>query len=317
MLFKTALCVLSLCAMLTACSSDDEQTPNNIVPEDTVPTDTTPKDSVPNDTTPKVRQLIIAEVPITRATLTDNTTTLGAAWKAGDKATCLNLTKLKLQTLLYNELTASSSAVTSAFTGSVTECGKSDKLALIYPHFTPATGNGSFTINLSGQKGTLDYIQENLHYVYGVATVESVTNNTTTATISEMKSLLCVCKFKFKEKDTNDDIPVKTLTISYGNDETAGLPLTYTVVPKTDPAEVVSIPANLSPDPEKPKPLIIDLGTGVETTDGIYVALFPITDQKLFFSLTNKDGTYTGTATAKLKAGSYYSVTLTLVKISI
>ena len=190
-----AFCLMSLSMALTSCSSDGDE------PEGT-------------DSGRKLRQLTTSEVPLTRATLTDNTGSLGAAWKAGDEATLVNVSALP-RPLLYGYFTATSNTVTSSFTGSIT-CDSLDKLALIYPKVEPQVDNGTFTINLSGQKGTLDDVATNYHYVYGVGEVTSATDTTANATISPMKSLLAVAKFTFKDADAA--IPVKTLTINYGDE---------------------------------------------------------------------------------------------------
>ncbi len=278
-------CLLFFGALLPSCSSDDEQ----------------------NSDGRKLRQLTINDVSMTRATLTDNTSTLGASWEQNDKATCLNLSQLISGVLSYSDLTASSSGESSSFTGSVT-CSEGDNLALIYPVTTPVPVSGGggnyYTINLSGQKGTLTDLAKRYHYVYGVGEVKSVTDNTATATISEMKSLLTVCKFTF-EDDSNHPIPVKTLSIGYGTDNSIGYPQSATVTLPT--VELTAdYPSGL---------LTINLES--EKTDGVYVALLPAEEIKsdFYFSVTTGSGdTYTGTASAKLKAGRYYPVTLHLTK---
>lgn len=286
-----ALSFLSVCGALTACSADDEQTMN---------TDGR-----------SVRQLTIAEVPLTRATLTDNATTLAAAWKAGDHATYLNLSSFTSYTMDFGTLTASSSEATSAFTGEV-RCIMGDKVAFLYPATSPiyvGEDRGKFTISLAGQKGTLADMAQRFHYVYGVAEVTSVTGTTATATRAEMKSLLVACKFTFMDENDNP-IPVKTLSISYGTDLSAGFPQTCALTPNVDPAQV-SVPENLVP---AGTPLSITLDT--ETEDGVYVALFPINGLTLFFSVHNSTGTgYTGTASATLKAGRFYPATIKLDKV--
>lgn len=273
-------CFLSLCAMITACSSDDEPEQNN--------------------SGNKLLQLTVKDVPVTRAILTDNTSTLGATWKVGDVATCLNLSQLGV--LRYDYLTALSSEVTSAFTGTVQECSQGDMLALIYPKVTPATGTGNFTISLSGQKGTLTDLAERYHYVYGTAEVTNVTETTAEATISEMRSLLAVCKFTFTDGSSNP-IPVDAMSIGYGTDDSVGYPQTVTVTSSTGELTPAS-PSGL---------LTIILDT--ETNGGVYVALLPVdTQSDFYFSVSGSAGTYIGTAKAKLKAGKFYPVTLTLTK---
>ena len=290
--------LFSLSVGVVSCSSEDNEAP----------------DTQERADGRKLRQLTISEVSLTRATLTEQTvggkTSLGAAWKVGDQATYINLGNLGQTLLSYGDLVASSSAETSVFTGSVT-CVAQDKIALIYPKVTPATGTGNFTINLTDQKGTLVDIAERYHYVYGVGEVTLVTGTTANATISSMKSLLAVCKFTFKDGN-NNPISVNTLQISYGDDLSAGYPQTCALTPKVDPDEVF-VSAILSP---AGTPLTINLGSGIEKTNGVYVALFPVSGQNIFFSVTGSSDTdtYTGTATVNLKAGKYYYKELTLTK---
>ncbi len=276
---------------LTSCSSDNDE----------------PENSLPDNEGRRVRQLTISEVPLTRATLTDQGTTLGAEWKKGDKATVMDLTA-PIE-VLYTTLTATTAAETSAFEGSINwNVGKGDRLALIYPEVSLATGNAAFTVSLSGQKGTLSDVADRYHYIYGVAQVIDVTDNTATANISTMKPLLAVAKFTFKDKATNEAIPVKTVTISYGDDLDVGYPQTATVEPKEKPDEL-----ELTWEPQGDngwEPLTITLDA--ETSDGVYVAMLPCTEEPIVFSVNG--GTYTGTATATLQAGKYYPVALKMNK---
>ena len=289
-------CLMTMAAGLAACSSENEE----------------PK----QDDGRKLRQLTIENVALTRATLTYNGSTLGAAWEARDnEVTYLNLSSLLADGLRYGNLTSSSSAEYSTFTGSV-YCGGGDKLALIYPTVSPAGVAGAFTINLSGQTGTLSDIAQRYHYVYGTGTVTSVTDGTATGTIESMKSLLAVCKFTFKDSSGNP-VPVKTLKISYGEDLGVGYPLSGSVIPAFNSGEVTATPeaqANWN------APLTVSLGT--ETSDGVYVALLPCgsSSEKVTFyfsvtgSNTGSNVTYTGTANAYLIAGRFYPVTITLTK---
>ena len=281
-------CFLSLCAMITACSSDDESEQNN--------------------SGNKRLQLTVKDVPVTRAILTDKETTLWATWKAGDIATCLNLSKLALEDIIYSNLTASSAGETSAFTGTVQECSQGDVLALIYPKVTPATGTGNFTIDLRGQKGTLTDLAERYHYVYGTARVTNVTESTAEATISDMRSLLAVCKFTFTDGSGSPIHNVKALSIGYGEYGAAGYPQYATVEPSTDASSTVKLtPAELSGT-------LLDIILDNEDNSGVvYVALLPQDNPiDFYFSVTSRSGTYIGTANAKLKAGKFYPVTLKL-----
>lgn len=297
----TGFLLLSLVAALLSCSSDDE----------------------PEQRTDgrKLRQLTIAEVPVTRATLKASASSLGAAWEAGDQATYFNVTAFQdiSPTMRFGDLTASSSAETSTFTGTV-YCNTDDNVALFYPQQTvptQGTNRGKFTISLNGQDGKLETIAKNFHYVYGVATVTSVTESTANATIDNMQSLLAVCKFTFvDENENNTPIPIKTLTINYCNiyGNTMGYPLTATLTPTEDASSITLNYPGQSDDVWSDNGLSITLAS--ETSSGVYVALFPYSlTGYLHFSVKNNDGTYTGTAKATLNAGNYYPVTLKLNKL--
>ena len=289
--FKTAFigmaCLWAFSAVLTSCSSDDNES------------ESTEQPTIGR----KLRQLTITDVPITRATLDENGSAISALWTAGDKATLLNVSAIPSE-LLYGEVAASSNAVTSTFTGSVS-CDELDVVALIYPKVTPAVGVGTYSVVLSGQKGTLTDIATHFHYVYGVGQVTPVTATTATATIEEMKSLLALCKFTFN--DGTNPIPVKTLTINY---EGSGYPLTGTVTPSTDAGSVAVNPDRHEYWDEHQLTVTLD-----NEAYEVYVALFPERVNTTFrFTVTGSAGTYTSTAKAKLNAGKYYPVNLTLTK---
>lgn len=305
---KTAVgliaCLLSFSLIPTSCSSDDKDEEQGDVQK----TDGR-----------KSRQLIINDVPITRATLTDNGTTIGAGWSATDKVTYFNLASLDYG-FYSGDLavsSVSSDGSTSTFSGEVF-CDQDDYLALIYPKVTIEDGSvvdkdkGEFTISLSGQKGTLADIATNFHYIYGVGQVTSVTKTTAYATISSMQPLLALCKFTFMHN--NDAISVKTLQIGYGKTAKTGYPQYATVTPVPTPEDQGVIEV----DPEAPSGLL-SITLDSETSDGVYVALLPGGESgsklDIYFSVTTVDNDiYTGTASAILKAGKYYPVTLTLTK---
>lgn len=297
--FKTAFigmaCLWAFSAVLTSCSSDDNESESTEQPTNGR----------------KLRQLTITDVPITRATLTENSKSLGATWSVGDEATYFNLSSFSSNVMHFGTLTSSKGAKESTFTGTV-QCTQGDKIALFYPATDPSTtgsDRGTFAINLSNQKGTLEDVANHYHYIYGVGEIISITDNTANATIASMKSLLAVCKFTFKDKnDTNVGIPVKELTIGYGNDK---YPLTGTVTPSDNTSSVIANPVSGT----WTNPLSVTLTN--ETEDGVYVALFPcgnVYPEDFHFTVTGSAGTYTGTATAKLNAGKFYPVTLNLTK---
>ena len=287
---------------LAACSSDEDEL-------------------VENNDGRKLRQLTIAEVPVTKGAptsrkvqLTDNSSSLDASWTKEDVATYFNVSSFSSVTMDYGKLTAASSTRTSMFQGSV-NCNTGDKVALLYPAENPilsGTDRGKFSISLDGQKGTLEDIAEHFHYVYGVAEVTSVTEQTATATIDNMQSLLAVCKFSFT--DGSVPIPVKTLTINYYDIDYAA-PMGYSLTAKFTPtADVGSLALTYAEQltwDETPLSVTLDK----ETSDGVYVALFPNSPTGyMHFTVTGSSGTYTGMAKASLKAGRYYPATLKLTR---
>ena len=286
------ICALPFCAALTSCSSDDEE------------------ERVTEQDGRRMRHLTIADVPLTRATLSDDGTKLDAAWTNGDAVTYLNLSNLRSEIISCGSLTTSGAGTTSTFTGNV-YCDNGDDIAVFYPakDVNNIGSNGSYTIDLSGQKGTRDDLAQHFHYVYGVGTVSvnEATPNKATGTISSMKTLLAACKFTFKDGSGNA-IPVKTLSIGYEN-ASVGYPMTATVVPSIDDMGNVELtPA------AQPYNGLLTVTLDNETTSGVYVALLPVEKSDFYFSVTGSKGTYTGTAKAKLLAGKYYPVELKLSK---
>ena len=305
MKIKTSYCLKGLACIFglilwsstqTACSSSDDDETGNTEQR--------------NDGR-QLRRLVFSDVSITRATLEEKAKTLSGKWTAGDQATYFNLSSYTPSNIDFGNLTASSSEATSAFTGSVI-CDKDDIIALWYPAKSPTTtgsDRGKFSIDLSGQKGTLSDIATKYHFVYGIGQVTSVNEETANATISSMKSLLAVWKLSFIDKEIEAIIPVKTLSINYY--DAGGYPLTGKITPSGN-IESVTIDVNMSFE----NPLTIDFGE--ETSNEVYVALFPCgtkeEKEKLHFTVTNDAGTYTGTANVALAAGKFYTTSLKLTK---
>ena len=278
---------------LTACSGDDDQTD---MPDDGV----------------KVRRMTITQTDgaaarqgLTRATLTEDDG-LTASWTAGDGLTYCNLSSTNPinEEIYCGALTDATTAATSQFTGNVT-CRKGDYLAVVYPA-TSFTGNDSYTITLSGQDGTLSGLATNFHYVFGKATVTSVTDKTADATMERMKSLLTVCKFSFVDKDGGAVIPIQSLVIAYGGSGSdAG---TY---PQT---ATVAIGANTTQTDVHAMGMVGNTPLTVtcpSAQDAVFVALLPTSGQRTFnFTVTDgSDNTYTGTAKATLTEGEYVVAT--------
>ena len=286
------ICCITLVVCLPACSSDDDS----------------PLSGIEEDADGRaLRQLTISDASLTRATIDEET--LAASWTTGDVVTYVNLSLLPDQ-LRSGNLTAASSTQTTLLEGNVF-CREADHLAVIYPSVTPAN-DGSLTVDLRRQKGTLTDVGQRFHYVFGVAEVTKVENAKATGKVSPMTSLLALCKFTFS--DGTNPIPVKELRISYGLYGTAGYPQTGTVTLDVNScADNVKVATNPT-TPDEKVPLTISLDAA--TTEGVYVALFPM-DQSSDFHFTVNDGlgnTYTGTAKAKLRADKYYDSSLILTQ---
>lgn len=290
-LLALLLGLLAIGGTLTACSSDSDDEPQG--------TEQTTSGR-------RLRQLTIADVPITRATLGENGNDIDAKWTQGDAATYINLSQLETQELMHGNLTALKSGTTTPLQGQVV-CMQADRLAVIYPAVDAFDSDGSYTISLSGQKGTLADVAQRYHYIYGVAEVTETTEQTATATIEPMQPLLALCKFTFKDA-SGSPIPVKRLEIGYGTTADVGYPQTATVTLSEDFTSYAIDDAVFSG--------LLAVELGEETAGGVYVALLPCgEDEKVsfFFSATTAAGTtYSGTAKAALKAGKYYPVSLKL-----
>ena len=294
-------------AGLTACSGDDDTATNDNAPQ-------TADDGV------KMRRLTITEADDgatntkqahTRATLEENESGLVPSWKAGDALTYCNLSWMQYNGQEYvpvsGNLTATTTAATSQFTGNVT-CSAGNELAVVYPAATFTT-NSQYTIALSGQDGTLAGLAKNFHYVYGKALVNSVTDATADATMPKMKSLLTVCKFSFVNKDGGAVIPIESLSISYGGigGDAGTYPQTATVAIKDD--SIIKEQADVHAEGVE--------GDGALTVtcpsaqEAVYVALLPTAAQRTFsFNVSDGSGkTYSGTATAQLTEGKYVVAT--------
>ena len=288
-------------AGLTACSGDDDTATDGSAPQ-------TADDGV------KMRRLTITEADdgaaearqaLTRASLTEDDG-LTAKWTAGDELTYCNLSRVDYgngEAPYSGLLIANSTAATSQFTGNV-YCLAGDYLAVVYPATTFET-NDSYTISLTGQNGTLSKLATNYHYVFGKATVTEVTETTANATIGKMKSLLTVCKFSFKDKNTGDAIPIKSLSISYstGDSNNGKYPQSATVAIGVNTAQndVHATGADIT------APLTITASGQTE----VYVALLPTAAQSTFnFTVSDGNGnTYSGTANATLVEGEYVDAT--------
>jgi len=268
----------------------------------------------------------------------DDENGLLAKWKRGDQLGCCNLSTLEEKIMNHEDistgtLTAQDNNVRTSIFQGIMSCDEKDLLAVIYPvkdfgfgleHEPEIRYFAKYTITLSGQDGTLETLANSYHYMYGVATVNSVTNSTAEAS-GKMKSLLAVCKFSFKDGN-NKGIRVKKLAISYHNDGIWGdsqtnphndgswsnsqtYPQRATV--KCYEGGAYSIYSDVSNDNDGVvDPLIINLD---QAANEVYVALLPVTNRTFRFNVTDANGgTYTGKAMATLQAGEYVVASLPL-----
>lgn len=272
-----------IAALLGACSSDDSTTPQE------------------DNNGRRMRQLTIQNVAMnTRAAI--NPSTYEATWETTDRPTYINLNAEP--ELRYGTLTPSAAGASTTLTGSV-YCTLGDNIAIVLPtveSVLPSGGSLSYSIDLSGQKGTLADIGARYHYIYGVGSVTSTDGGTATGTISNTKSLLSLCKFTFTHN--NSPVNVKSVQIGWGTGGAAGYPQTGTVSLLADP-ESVHVTPDSGPYSD---PLSITLDDA-NAAGVVYVALFPCSD-KLTFHFTVSDGsnTYTATKNAKMLEGNYYEV---------
>lgn len=271
-----------IAALLGACSSDDSTTPQE------------------DNNGRRMRQLTIQNVAMnTRAAI--NPSTYEATWETTDRPTYINLSLL-LSELHYGTLTPSAAGASTTLTGNV-YCTLGDDIAIVLPTVTSVLPSGEdayFTIDLSGQKGTLADIGARYHYIYGVGSVTSTDGGTATGSITNTKSLLSLCKFTFTHN--NSPVNVKSVQIGWGTGGAAGYPQTGTVSLLANPASVSAV----TDAPSGPLTVTLDEANAEGV---VYVALFPC-DKKLAFHFTVSDGknTYTATKNAKMLEGKYYEV---------
>ncbi len=264
-----------------------------------------------------------------QATITENGNVLDALWNKDDAVFYRNLSRNEYHDEetdsypdLFGTLNADKDGSVASFSGDRVWCTEDDQLALIYPNnpadftFHDSPLSAEYTISIAGQNGTLAKLAKDFHHIYGIASVVSVTETTANAELAEMKSLLTVCKFSFEDKNHPGTLlPISTLKISVSDSYYVGTyPQQGTVsIAQNVSAWDVSVDPEWKTTGEGGKPLTIDT-KGVNPTE-VYVALFPDMGATYSFTVTNSDGTYTGTATAVLKEGEFVPATgLKLVK---
>ena len=300
--------ILFLSFFLAGCSSSDDEI-------------------LVNDRERKFRQLIITQVEddaatrslfnLTRATLKENEDIISASWETNDNITYCNLTDADAyyheNDIIYHNLIAESTSPTSTIAGSAV-CVNGDYLALIYPSgyfsFYNRNVNGhypvQYTINISGQDGTIDKLANQYHYVFGEVKV-AVKDDKATGEVN-LESLLAVCRFSFKYN--NEKIHIEKLTINYlsADDYGGKYPVSATLI--------------AYPGYHNLNPVILGSGDVLEinppsgtSPEVVYVALLPTGSNGRTFRFIIND-TYYCEADAILNAGEFYPTVLNLNKLN-
>ena len=269
-----------------------------------------------------VTQQAVSHLPsavrrLPQATITENGDVLDAIWSRGDEISFRNIShatytdpETGAPVYLDGVLVADRDARIASFASNIEVwCALDDRLLLVYPKATdPAitvSGNplqASYSISLTGQDGTLGKIASTHHHSYGIATITEVTPTVANAVVAEMRNLLTVCKFSFVD-DSNQPLPIISLSISYGDGTYAG---TY---PETARVTVTQgTPCTVTVTPSAGGYALAISPTGNPTE--VYVALLPEANPtKYSFQLESGGNIYTGTATARLIAGEYVVAT--------
>ena len=216
---------------------------------------------------------------------------LNATWEMGDQMTVYNQS---YPAAGYATVKASASTKNANFVGKA-DCQAGVVLRLFYPKVsesgsvTDATNNGTLTLDISNQKGTLEDIQQHFDFNYGQATVTAVDEETATANAGTTENLMAICKFTFKSEGSYLK-KISSVKIS-GVPTTATFTLSARNTPALTPATTAST-INISAD-------------GMD--NAVYVALFP-GETTPTFTLTAGENTYEGTLPAStLKAGKFYN----------
>ena len=287
----------------------------------------------------KPRTLIVQTSPqkvlrgiqrLPQATITENGEVLDALWSIGDEVFYRNLSYSndyydgKEEQPLYGVLKADKAERIASFAGDRVWCDKLDQLALIYPKIDRSAMNISeveskltakYTISVAGQDGSLATLAKDFHHIYGIASVVSVTETTANAELAQMKSLMTVCKFSFVDKDhQGTSLPISSLSISVSDGYYVGTypqQGTVSIAHNVSTWDVSVVPERKASD-NGGTPLTID--TKGANPKEVYVALFPDMGATYSFTVTNSDGTYTGTATAVLNEGEFVPATIKLTK---
>lgn len=262
--------------MFASCSSNDNQ-------------------EMSNDNGRKLRKLTVVQKtqPGTRSSITDQGFQgLSSVWEMGDEMTVYNKT---YPSSGYHAIKATSTSKTANFVGTA-DCEVNDQLRLFYPSIgtegtvTDPDGNGTLTLDISEQKGTLEDIQQHYDFFYGEATVAEVTDDAAVADADLSQNLATICKFTFKcNKEYVKDISSVEVT-------NVAPTATFTLSSRTAPTLTPSAAG------------AINVVAADNIDNSVYVTLFP-GETAPSFTVMAADGKYEGTlSAATLQAGKFYNV---------
>lgn len=234
--------------------------------------------------------------PMTRAKVDDDKNFI---WDVGDKVSIFSYATYYISTAEAKE----SGSITH-FEGQMV-CKPGDRISMFYPAINGTTVTsssvfGHLNLNISTQKGTLDYVANNLAFKFGHGSVSSVSGNTAhvSAKLHE-QTALCNCKFTFK-------LNGKTLTVK--NIKITGAASRASINLKTDkPDGSLTLYHSTETDVVDVKPDAL--------AEIMYVVLFPTEKQEETYTITitGADGKiYTAKQGMTLEAGKYYDFTLNL-----
>ena len=252
-------------------------------------------EEVPNDNGRKQRMLTVVPKaqPGTRSSLTDQGSQgLSSMWEMGDEMTVYNKT---YPSSGYHTIKATSTSKAANFVGTA-DCEVNDQLRLFYPSLgtkgavTDPAGNGTLTLDISEQKGTLEDIQQHYDFFYGEATVGEVTDNAAVANAELSQNLTVICKFTFKcNKEYLKDISSVEVT---------------NVAPKA----AFALSSRTTPILTPSAAGTINVVATDNIDNSVYVTLFP-GETVPSFTVMAADGKYEGAlSAATLQAGKFYNV---------
>lgn len=130
-----------------------------------------------------------------------------ATWETTDNVGVWNITAAPSGQTGYNTVHPNSETQHTQFGGTV-NCNQGDRIAVFYPYgdgtgITTAT-DGTITLDLRKQKGTLDDIAKNYDLVYGEATVGSVSNGEASASLGVLTAGVTILELQFKDADNGN-----------------------------------------------------------------------------------------------------------------